>query len=44
MIDNITHAFEVFRTLDIILKDTIVTKRPKFQPVPLAEPIDNIGE
>jgi hypothetical protein len=44
LIDNITHAFEVFRTLDIILKDTLVTKRPKSQLVPLAEPIDTTSE
>jgi hypothetical protein len=44
LIDNITHAFEVFRSLDIVLKDTFVTKRPKSQPVPLAEPIDITSE
>jgi hypothetical protein len=44
LIDTITHAFEVFRTLDIVLKDTYVTQRPWSKPIPLAEPIDTIGE
>jgi hypothetical protein len=44
LIDNITHAFEVFRTLNIVLKDTHVTERPKSQPVLLVKPIDTIGE
>jgi len=25
-IDTVTHAFEVFRTLDIVLKDTLVVE------------------
>jgi hypothetical protein len=44
LIDNITHAFEDFRTLDIVLKDTLVTKRQKSQPIPLVEPIDTTCE
>jgi hypothetical protein len=28
LINNITHDFEVFRILDIILNDTLVTERP----------------
>jgi hypothetical protein len=44
LIDNITHAFEVFKTLDTVLKDTPIIEGLKFQLVPLAEPIDTIGE
>jgi len=44
LIDNITHVFEAFRTPNTIVKDTLVTKRPKFQPVPLVKLVDTIGE
>ncbi len=44
MIDIVTHAFEVFKTLDTILKDTYVAKKLGFEPIPLVEPIDTIGE
>ncbi len=44
LIDSITHAFEVFRTLDIVLKDTPIIKTPESQLVALVESIDNIGE
>jgi hypothetical protein len=27
LIDNVTHAFEIFKTLDIIIKDTPSTKK-----------------
>jgi hypothetical protein len=43
-IDTITHAFEVFRTLDIVLKDTLVVERPRFKPIPLVELVNIIGE
>jgi hypothetical protein len=38
LIDNITHAFEDFKNLDTIIEGL------GFQLVPLAEPIDTIGE
>jgi len=44
LIDSITHAYEVFKTLDIILKDTPITKRLEYQLVPLVESVDTIGE
>ncbi len=44
MIDTVTHASEVFKTLDIVSKDTPIVERPWSQHVPLAEPIDTIGE
>ncbi len=37
LIDSITHAFEVFRTLNMIFKDTHVIERPKSQSVFLAK-------
>jgi hypothetical protein len=43
-IDTITHAFEVFRTLDIVLKDTLVVERPRFKPIPLVELVNIISE
>ncbi len=30
LIDNVTHAFEVFKTSDTILKDTPITKKLEF--------------
>ncbi len=44
LINSITHASEVFRTLDTLLKDTHVIERLEFQLVLLVEPIDTIGE
>jgi hypothetical protein len=44
LIDTITHAFEVFRTLDIVLKDTLVVERPRSKPIPLVELVNTIGE
>jgi len=43
-IDTITHAFEVFKTLDIVLKDTLVVERPRFKPTPILELVSIIGE
>ncbi len=40
MIDSVTHAFEVFRTLDMVQKDTLVMERPNLQPIHLVGPID----
>jgi hypothetical protein len=37
LINTITHAFNIFRTLNIVLKDTLVDERPKLKLVPLAE-------
>jgi hypothetical protein len=44
LIDNIAHAFEVLKTLDKVLKDTLVDEGPRFQPIPLVELVDTIGE
>jgi hypothetical protein len=44
LIDNITHAFEVFKTIDIILKGTPIKEGLRFQLIILAEPIDTIGK
>jgi hypothetical protein len=44
LIDNITHAFGIFKTLDIIINDTPVAEGPGFQSIPLVEPIDTTGE
>jgi hypothetical protein len=44
LIDIVTHDFEVFKTLNIILKDTFVAKRLGSQPVHLAEPVDTTCE
>ncbi len=44
MIDSVTHAFEVFKTSDTILKDTPIMERPKFQPIHLVKPVDTIGK
>ncbi len=44
LIDSITHASKVFKTLDTILKDTPITKRLEFQLVPLVESINTINE
>ncbi len=44
LIDNVIHAFEVLKTLNIVLKDTNVMERPNLQLIPLHEPIDIIGE
>jgi hypothetical protein len=30
LIDIVTHVFEVFKTLNIVLKDTPIVKRPDF--------------
>ncbi len=39
------YAFEVFRTMYVILKDTpIVERLGQFEPIPLAKLIDTIGE
>jgi hypothetical protein len=40
----VTHASEVFKTPDIVLKDTPITKRVEFQLFPLGESINTIGE
>jgi hypothetical protein len=44
LIDNVTHAYEVLRTLDIVLKDTHVMERPYFQPIHLVKPINTLGK
>jgi hypothetical protein len=44
LINSITHASEVFKTPNIVLKDTPITKRVEFQLFPLGESINTIGE
>jgi hypothetical protein len=44
LINIVTHAFKVFRTLDIVLKDTCVIERPRSKLVPLVEPVDTTCE
>jgi hypothetical protein len=44
LITIVTHASKVFKTPNIILKDTHVVERLRFEPIPLVEPIDTIGE
>ncbi len=44
LIDIVTHASNVFRTPNIVLKDTPIVDKPRSKPIPLAEPIDTIGE
>jgi hypothetical protein len=44
LIDIVTHAFEVFKTLDTILKDTLITKKLGFQPINLAKHVDTTSE
>jgi hypothetical protein len=34
LINTITHAFEVFKTLNTILKNTLVVEIPKSKPIP----------
>jgi hypothetical protein len=44
LIDFVIHAFEVFKTLDIILKDTLVARRLGSQPITLVKPINTTSE
>jgi hypothetical protein len=44
MLDFVTHASRVFKTPDIVLKDTHVAERPGAQPVILVEHVDTIRE
>ncbi len=44
LINIVTHACKVFRTLDTVLMDTCVTKRAWSKLVPLVEPVDTISE
>ncbi len=44
LINVVMHASEVFKTPNIILKDTPIVERLGFESIPLAEPIDTIGE
>jgi hypothetical protein len=44
LIDNAIHAFEIFRTPNIVLKDTHVMEGLDLHPIPLVEPVDTIGE
>ncbi len=42
--NTVTHVFEVFRTPNIVLKDTPIVEKLGLKLVPLVEPIDTIGE
>ncbi len=44
LIDIVTHAYEVFKTLNIVLKDTSIVERQGSQPVLLAEPVGTTCE
>ncbi len=44
LIDNIAHAFKALKTLDKVLKDTPINEGSGFQPIPLVELVDTIGE
>jgi len=44
LIDIVTHTFEVFKTLDIILKDTLIDEKLKSQPIILAKLINTTSE
>jgi hypothetical protein len=44
LINIITHAFEVFKTLDIVLKNTHVVERLVFESVLLVKHVDTIDE
>jgi hypothetical protein len=44
LIDIVTHALKVFKTPDIVLKDTLVVEKPKSQLVPLVELVDTTCE
>jgi hypothetical protein len=44
LINSVTHAFEVFRTLDTVLKDTHVIEIPDPQSIHLAKHFDTINE
>jgi hypothetical protein len=44
LIDIVTHAHEFFKTPNTLLKDTLVTKRPRFQLIALVELVDTTSE
>jgi hypothetical protein len=44
LIDIVTHAYEVFKTLDMVLKDTPIAKNLRSVLLPLVELVDTIGE
>ncbi len=44
MITTITHAYEVFRTLNIVLKDTPIVEILRFEFILLAELVDTRNE
>ncbi len=43
LINNVTHAFEVFKTPNTILKDTLIMERSDLQPIPLVELVDDLA-
>ncbi len=44
LINIVTHASKVFKTPNIVLKDTPIVDKPRFESIPLSKPIDTIGE
>jgi hypothetical protein len=44
LIDIVTHTYEVFKTPNIILKDTHVVEKLKSQLIILAKPVDTTCE
>jgi hypothetical protein len=44
LINNIAHAFEVFKHLYEVLKDTPIVEGPGFELIHLAKLVDTIGE
>jgi hypothetical protein len=44
LIDSVTHAFEVFKTLDIVLKDTPTMEKSDSRPVHLVELVNTTCE
>jgi hypothetical protein len=44
LINIVTHASMVFKTPNIVLKDTPIVDKPRFESIPLTKPIDTIGE
>jgi len=44
LINIVTHASKVFKTPNTVLKDTLLAKKPTFQPVILTEPVNTTCE
>jgi hypothetical protein len=44
LIDIVTNVYEILKTLNVVLRDESVTKRPKFKSNMLVELVDALGE